>query len=98
MPSLAAGVNRFPLAPKAGWYQSFDRWMRDLAEERYIAEEQLQIILAGVGEFEALFAATDNPRRQRLQRWITRFCQNIVQERWEDVRAIVREFESAANP
>jgi len=73
----------FPLAPKAGWYQSFERWMRDLAEEKYLDAGEAGILVGWQKEFDGLFGAKDSPRRGELKELITRACRLIVTEDWE---------------
>ena len=81
----------FPLAPKAGWYQSFATWMRELCEERCIGERTRDVIIAWEREYGALFEEAGNPRRNELKGLITRACRLIVTEKWDELAAFAGE-------
>ncbi len=77
----------FPLAPKAGWYQTFNRWMEDLAEEKYLTAGEVAGIRVKLAEYDRLFMHVNDPGRKALHGYFTRLSQLIVGERWDEVRA-----------
>ena len=79
----------FPLGPKAGWDNSFERWMRELKEEGYLSEAGLGGILAAFGEYEAAFASVGAGRRGELKSFLTEVCRLIVNEKWEELPGFV---------
>jgi flavin reductase (DIM6/NTAB) family NADH-FMN oxidoreductase RutF len=81
----------FPLAPKAGWYQSFSTWMRELCDEGCLNEPTRDAILAWQEEYDSLFEKTRDPRRRELQALITRACRLIVTKQWDTLGALARE-------
>jgi flavin reductase (DIM6/NTAB) family NADH-FMN oxidoreductase RutF len=83
---------RFPLAPKAGWYQSFDRWMTELREEGFLTPENLAAILALAREYNTFPPDPSNPRRSLLREIITALAKLIVNKKWTEISPLLARY------
>lgn len=81
----------FPIAPKKGWYQTFDIWMNDLWEEKYINDKELRTILDASREYESLFSSIDSERRKELKDFITKVSSIIVRSDWNGLHIFLED-------
>ena len=81
----------FPYAPKAGWYQSFDTWMKDLADENYLSNEELGRIVKLRKEYNSLYAAGDaGVRYSVLKDYFTMLPKYIVNDQWDAAHKLIQ--------
>ncbi|MCL2318575.1 MAG: hypothetical protein FWC45_00700, partial [Treponema sp.] len=80
----------FPSAPKAGWYQSFDTWMKDLMEEDYLKKDEFEKIVKLRKEYDSLYSAEDTGQRYAtLKEYFTKLPRLIVNDKWNDVHQLI---------
>jgi hypothetical protein len=82
----------FPLAPKAGWYQSFEKWMTELREEGFLDAENLATILAMVREYNGIAPDPANARRNQLKELITGLVTLIVGKKWSEISILLSRY------
>jgi len=83
----------FPHAPKAGWYQSFDTWMKDLADEKFLTGEELGMIIELRREYDSLYSTgVFSPRYTKLKDFFTKIPSYIVNDQWDDLRNYIAGF------
>jgi flavin reductase (DIM6/NTAB) family NADH-FMN oxidoreductase RutF len=82
----------FPSAPKAGWYQSFDIWMKDLAEEQYLRQEEFDHIVNLRKEYDNLYETGDLSQQRYLQlkEYFTKLPTYIINDRWDAVHNLIK--------
>jgi hypothetical protein len=81
----------FPYAPKSGWGNDFDRWMRELRDEAYLSQPECELLLAWRKRWDELFPNLDSPDRAALKTRLTDACRLIVQGRWAKLHAYLGE-------
>lgn len=79
----------FPLGQKAGWGDSFDRWMRDLADEKYLSREEQEQIGGWHRHWKEIFADSKSPERAALKKKLDELCRLLVAAEWEKVHAFL---------
>jgi len=79
---------QFPQAPKAGWYQSFETWIKELNEEALIDTRTMLEILKLKKEYEILFPNRTDARRGLIKDALTKVCRMIVNEEWGELRRV----------
>lgn len=79
----------FPVGPKAGWDNSFPRWMRELKEEGYLGESSLEAVLAVFAEYESVFSKRGAARREELKSLLTQVCKLAVGEKWDSLNELL---------
>lgn len=81
----------FPVAPKQGWYSTFDRWMTDLADEGYLSPQAYEQALAWYARWQAVFPDLDSPERAALRRKLTGVIRLFVREQWDEADTFLSE-------
>ena len=82
----------FPHAPKKGWYQSFDTWMKDLAEDGFFNREELDNILKLRPEYDSLYAGGGNGQRYMvLKDYFTLLPKFIVNDKWDEAHKLIQQ-------
>jgi flavin reductase (DIM6/NTAB) family NADH-FMN oxidoreductase RutF len=80
----------YPLAPKVGWYQPFHVWMNDLCEGGYIDTNEADVINKLLNEYNGIVTMMGNQRRKELKGFFTELSRLIVNEKWIEVKDLVR--------
>jgi flavin reductase (DIM6/NTAB) family NADH-FMN oxidoreductase RutF len=80
----------FPVAPKQGWYGTFDIWMGDLADEGYLSGAEYEQVLAWHSRWQELFADLDSAERALLREKLTELIRLIAHRRWRELHAFLR--------
>jgi flavin reductase (DIM6/NTAB) family NADH-FMN oxidoreductase RutF len=75
----------FPVAPKQGWYGTFDVWMRDLADEGYLSGGEYEQVVAWHSRWQELFADLDSAERAALRVKLTELIRLIARQRWPEL-------------
>jgi flavin reductase (DIM6/NTAB) family NADH-FMN oxidoreductase RutF len=73
---------QFPYAPKSGWGNDFNKWMRDLRDEGYIADADYDLLIAWRKRWDELFMEGDSAERAALKTRLTDTSRFMVQGRW----------------
>jgi len=79
----------FPLANKSCWYGGFDGWIKELAEEKYITEETMNILLALIPQY--LDILEKDPRSDKyksLNRLFTQVPKEIIARNWAGIESL----------
>jgi len=79
----------FPVAPKQGWYGTFDIWMRDLADEGYLSGKEYEQVTAWYDRWQTVFADLDSAERALLRAKLTDLIRLIARQRWSELHAIL---------
>ena len=79
----------FPVAPKQGWYGTFDIWMRDLADEGYLSGEEYEQVTTLHSRWQAIFADLDSAERAVLRSKLTDLIRLIAHQRWSELHAVL---------
>lgn len=79
----------FPVAPKQGWYGTFDIWMRDLADEGYLSGKEYEQVMAWYDRWQTVFADLDSAERALLRAKLTDLIRLIARQRWSELHAIL---------
>ena len=79
----------FPVAPKQGWYASFDLWMKDLLAEGYLNQEEFQKVAGWFEQWNVLFAELESPQRAQLRKDLTELNRLAVHEQWDDLHTFL---------
>ena len=79
----------YPRASKAGWYQSYEIWMRDLRDGGYLTDVECERAIERKQEYAALFEDLANPRRAELRQNITDMAAALVRLDWDRVHALL---------
>lgn len=79
----------FPVAPKQGWYGTFEIWMRDLAAEGYLGGGEYEQVMAWHGRWQEVFAELDSVERARLREKLTELIRLIVRQRWPELHTFL---------
>jgi flavin reductase (DIM6/NTAB) family NADH-FMN oxidoreductase RutF len=80
----------FPLAPKSGWGNAFERWVQDLRDEKYLDAAACDRICALYREYNGIADQTRHPRRVALKDLFTRISKAIVKEQWKELGDLAR--------
>jgi flavin reductase (DIM6/NTAB) family NADH-FMN oxidoreductase RutF len=75
----------FPVAPKRGWYGTFEIWMRDLAAEGYLGGDEYEQVMAWHSRWQELFADLDSAERAMLRGKLTDLIRLIAYQRWPEL-------------
>ena len=79
----------FPVAPKQGWYGTFEIWMRDLAAEGYLGSGEYEQVMAWHGRWQEVFAELDSVERAMLREKLTELIRLIVRQRWPELHTFL---------
>ena len=79
----------FPVAPKQGWYGTFEIWMRDLAAEGYLGGGEYEQVMAWHGRWQEVFAELDSVERAMLREKLTELIRLIVRQRWPELHTFL---------
>jgi flavin reductase (DIM6/NTAB) family NADH-FMN oxidoreductase RutF len=79
----------FPVAPKKGWYGTFDLWMRDLADEGYLQPAERDQVTGWHACWQEIFAELGSPERAWLRAHLTELIRLIAHEQWDQVHAFL---------
>jgi flavin reductase (DIM6/NTAB) family NADH-FMN oxidoreductase RutF len=79
----------FPVAPKQGWYGTFEIWMRDLADEGYMSGAEHEQVMAWHGRWQEVFADLGSAERAELRETLTELIRLIARQRWPEVHALL---------
>jgi len=79
----------FPVAPKQGWYATFDIWMRDLASEGYLNSDEHGQVARWSARWEEVFADTGAPERAQLRDKLTHLIRLIANRQWVQLHAFL---------
>lgn len=73
----------FPLAPKHCWTSSFDTWVKELAEEKYLTNEAASIISTLIPKYLDLLKKDQKSADfTTLKSFFTQLSKHIVREEW----------------
>jgi flavin reductase (DIM6/NTAB) family NADH-FMN oxidoreductase RutF len=75
----------FPVAPKRGWYGTFEVWMRDLADEGYLSGGEYEQVMAWHSRWQELFADLDSAERATLRVELTELIRLVARQRWPEL-------------
>ena len=81
---------QFPLGQKAGWGDSFDKWVRDLADEKYLSREEQKQIVGWHRCWQEIFPDLKTAERAALKKKLNELCRLLVGEQWEKVHAFLQ--------
>lgn len=73
----------FPVGQKVGWGDSFDKWMQDLCDEKYLTDPERAKIAGWHRRWNELFADTKAAERSTLKSQLTELCRLLANEQWE---------------
>jgi flavin reductase (DIM6/NTAB) family NADH-FMN oxidoreductase RutF len=79
----------FPVNGKVGWCNSFVTWMRDLRDEGYLSDDEFRTIIAWNDRWLDLFEDLESPERQQLRKRLTRICQKVAWQEWDDLHTFL---------
>lgn len=79
----------FPVGQKVGWGDSFDKWMRDLADEKYLSPEDKEKILDWHRRWNEAFPNAKSDGRVARREQLTELCRLLVNEQWAKVHAFL---------
>ena len=79
----------FPVAPKQGWYGTFEIWMRDLADQGYMSGAEHDQVMAWHGRWQEVFADLGSAERAELRDTLTELIRLIARRRWPEVHAFL---------
>jgi hypothetical protein len=75
----------FPVAPKKGWYGTFEIWMRDLADEGHLSGAEYEQVRTWHSRWQERFADLDSAERASLRTKLTELIRLIARERWSEL-------------
>jgi flavin reductase (DIM6/NTAB) family NADH-FMN oxidoreductase RutF len=81
----------FPVAPKQGWYSTFDRWMKDLCDDNYLDQDEYEKVVGWYARWQEIFPDLDAPERAQIRQRLTDLIRRIAKERWDEVHAFLSE-------
>jgi len=79
----------FPLGQKAGWGDSFDKWVRDLADEKYLSRNEQAQVGGWHRRWNELFTDVQSPERAALKKKLDALCRLLVAAEWDKVHAFL---------
>jgi flavin reductase (DIM6/NTAB) family NADH-FMN oxidoreductase RutF len=81
-------VKRCPTFP-VGWKRGFScrlgGWLEDLLEEGCISQSEHDLVAGWHKRWEEVLLEVDSPERQTLKTDITKFCELVAWQEWEDL-------------
>ncbi len=79
----------FPVGQKVGWGSSFDQWMKELAEEKYLSKEEHGQIAGWYRRWREIYGDVEAAERQELKKKLTAVCRLVSTEQWKKVHAFL---------
>jgi flavin reductase (DIM6/NTAB) family NADH-FMN oxidoreductase RutF len=87
----------FPCSPKQGWYATFDKWMQELCDEKYLTAHDLATINGWFARWQHVFGDVQSPERAGLRTRLTKVCRLIVAEGWDELHAFLGHIQHEEN-
>jgi flavin reductase (DIM6/NTAB) family NADH-FMN oxidoreductase RutF len=82
----------FPMGVKEGWWPGgIEVWISQLEEEGYLSREEARRMSDWQIAFESEFENVSSLKRVEARKKLTRACELIAWEEWEEVRRLFRE-------
>ncbi len=79
----------FPVGQKGGWGSSFDQWMKELAEEKYLSKKEQERITGWYRRWREIYRDVDSTERKELKEKLTTVCRLVGAEQWKNVHAFL---------
>lgn len=79
----------FPVGPKSGWGGNFEIWMKDLKDEGYISQEELEKIIKIKRQYDQLFFNSISKERDKVKSNLTEICRLIAWQEWEKLHSFL---------
>lgn len=79
----------FPVGQKAGWGSSFDQWMKELAEEKYLSQEEDKQIAGWYRRWRDIYGDVASAERKELKKRLTMVCHLVSTEQWKKLHAFL---------
>jgi hypothetical protein len=77
----------FPVGQKVGWGSSFDQWVKELAEEKYLSKEEHGQIAGWYRRWREICGDAKSVERKELKEKLTAVCRLVSTEQWQKVHA-----------
>jgi len=79
----------FPVGQKVGWGNSFDQWMKELTEEKYLSKEEQEQIVGWYRRWKEIYLGVKSAERKGLKEKLTAVCRLVSAEQWKKVHAFL---------
>lgn len=80
----------YPRASKKGWYRSFEEWMNDLADGKYLSHDECEKAIRAKATYESNFYNYDSADRAVNRALITDLCAAICRLDWDKVHSLLK--------
>jgi flavin reductase (DIM6/NTAB) family NADH-FMN oxidoreductase RutF len=79
----------FPVGQKLGWGSSFDQWMKELADEKYLSKKEQVQIAGWYRRWREIYGNVESAERKELKEKLTTVCHLVSTEQWKKVHAVL---------
>jgi flavin reductase (DIM6/NTAB) family NADH-FMN oxidoreductase RutF len=79
----------FPVGEKVGWGSSFDRWIKDLADEKYLSADEHEQVAGWSRQWKQVFQDVHSDARRELRTRLQQLCHLMAGEQWAQVHTLL---------
>jgi flavin reductase (DIM6/NTAB) family NADH-FMN oxidoreductase RutF len=82
---------RFPVGPKSGWGGTFQSWIQELRDDRFISSDEYEAIMKIAKKHQQLFYDSYSKDRPKVREQLTRICQMLAWQEWQELHKYLSE-------